>query len=319
MKLLVTGGAGFIGTNFIKYMFANNPDIFIINVDKLTYASVANQNEFNDLSQYTFVKEDISKQKKIEFIFQQHQPDIVVNFAAETHVDRSIQNPEPFITSNIIGTFNILEAARKNNTYVHQVSTDEVYGSVEKEQFTEESPYNPRSPYSATKASADHLVRAYNITYGLPITISTCSNNYGPYQHPEKFIPTAIINALNNKPIPLYGDGQNVRDWLYVEDHCSAINLIIRKGKKGETYGISSESEKINKDVLRIILKELQKEESLINHVTDRKGHDRRYSFNSTKIREQLGWSPKTTFDQGIQKTIEWYKKNKHLWEKLTT
>ena len=323
MKIIVTGGAGFIGSNFVYYELDNYPEDEIICLDKLTYAGnletleVAMKNP-----KFKFVKGDIADRKFVYDLFETEKPDIIVNFAAESHVDRSIENPEIFLRTNIIGTSVLMDACRKYGiTRYHQVSTDEVYGDLPLDRpdlfFTETTPLHTSSPYSASKASADLLVQAYHRTYGLPVTISRCSNNYGPYHFPEKLIPLMIINVLNNKKLPVYGKGENVRDWLYVEDHCSAIDLIIRKGKVGQIYNIGGHNEKTNLEVVKTIIKELGKSEDLIEFVTDRPGHDRRYAIDPTKIHNELGWLPATKFNDGIKKTIDWYLTHKSWWEKI--
>ena len=323
MKIIVTGGAGFIGSNFVYYELDNYPEDEIICLDKLTYAGnletleVAMKNP-----KFKFVKGDIADRKFVYDLFETEKPDIIVNFAAESHVDRSIENPEIFLRTNIIGTSVLMDACRKYGiTRYHQVSTDEVYGDLPLDRpdlfFTETTPLHTSSPYSASKASADLLVQAYHRTYGLPVTISRCSNNYGPYHFPEKLIPLMIINVLNNKKLPVYGKGENVRDWLYVEDHCSAIDLIIRKGKVGQIYNIGGHNEKTNLEVVKTIIKELGKNEDLIEFVTDRPGHDRRYAIDPTKIHNELGWLPATKFNDGIKKTIEWYLTHKLWWKKI--
>ena len=323
MKILVTGGAGFIGSNFVYYELDNYPNDEIICLDALTYAGNL---ETLDLAmknpKFKFVKGDISDRKLVYDLFAAEKPDIVVNFAAESHVDRSIENPEIFLQTNVIGTSVLLDACRKYGiTRYHQVSTDEVYGDLPLDRpdlfFTETTPLHTSSPYSASKASADLLVQAYHRTYKLPTTISRCSNNYGPYHFPEKLIPLMIINALDNKPLPVYGTGENVRDWLYVEDHCSAIDLVIRKGKVGEIYNIGGHNEHTNLEVVKIILQKLGKDESLIKFVKDRPGHDRRYAIDPTKIHNELGWLPATKFADGIEKTIDWYLSHKTWWEKI--
>lgn len=323
MKILVTGGAGFIGSNFIYYELDNYPNDEVICLDKLTYAGnletleVAMKNP-----KFKFVKGDIADRAFVDELFASEKPDVVVNFAAESHVDRSIENPEIFLQTNVIGTSVLMDACRKyGNIRYHQVSTDEVYGDLPLDRpdlfFTETTPLHTSSPYSASKASADLLVQAYYRTYKLPVTISRCSNNYGPYHFPEKLIPLMIANALNDKKLPVYGKGENVRDWLYVEDHCSAIDLIIRKGKIGEVYNIGGHNERTNLEVVKIIIRELGKSEDLIEFVTDRPGHDRRYAIDPTKIHNELGWLPATKFDDGIKKTIEWYLTHKSWWEKI--
>lgn len=323
MKIIITGGAGFIGGNFIHYMIDNYPKYKIICVDNLTYAgNMATLEKVKNNVNFTFYKIDISNRKDIYNLFEQDTPDIVVNFAAESHVDRSIENPDIFLKTNVIGTSVLLDACRKfGNIRFHQVSTDEVYGDLPLDKpelfFTEETPLHTSSPYSASKASADLLVQAYYRTYDLPVTISRCSNNYGPYHFPEKLIPLMIVNALNNKELPVYGKGENVRDWLYVNDHCSAIDLIIHNGTIGEVYNVGGHNEKTNLDVVKIILKELKKEENLIKYVTDRAGHDLRYAIDPTKINTELGWSPKTKFDDGIKQTINWYLEHRDWWENI--
>lgn len=323
MKILVTGGAGFIGSNFVYYELDNYPNDEVICLDKLTYAGnletleVALKNP-----KFKFVKGDIADRAFVDELFASEKPDVVVNFAAESHVDRSIENPEIFLQTNVIGTSVLMDACRKyGNIRYHQVSTDEVYGDLPLDRpdlfFTETTPLHTSSPYSASKASADLLVQAYYRTYKLPVTISRCSNNYGPYHFPEKLIPLMIANALNDKKLPVYGKGENVRDWLYVEDHCSAIDLIIRKGKIGEVYNIGGHNERTNLEVVKTIIKELGKSEDLIEFVTDRPGHDRRYAIDPTKIHNELGWLPATKFDDGIKKTIDWYLTHKSWWEKI--
>lgn len=323
MKIIVTGGAGFIGGNFVYYELKNHPEDKIICLDKLTYAG--NLETLADAlknPQFTFVKADIADREAVYKLFADEKPDIVVNFAAESHVDRSIEEPELFLRTNIIGTSILLDACKKFGiNRFHQVSTDEVYGDLPLDRpdlfFTEQTNLHTSSPYSASKASADLLVQAYQRTYKIPATISRCSNNYGAYHFPEKLIPLMIINALHDKKLPVYGKGINVRDWLYVEDHCSAIDLIIRKGKIGEIYNIGGHNERTNIEVVKTILKILGKSENLIEFVTDRKGHDQRYAIDPTKIQNELGWTPKTRFDDGIRKTIAWYLENRAWWEKI--
>ena len=323
MNIIVTGGAGFIGSNFVFYEMKKHPEDRIIVIDKLTYAgNLKTLKSVMDKPNFKFYKADICDKEAMDKIFDTERPDIVVNFAAESHVDRSIENPQIFLETNIIGTSVLMDAARKYNVKrYHQVSTDEVYGDLPLDQpdlfFTEETPIHTSSPYSSSKAGADLLVNAYHRTYGLPTTISRCSNNYGPYQFPEKLIPLMIANALADKKLPVYGDGKNVRDWLYVEDHCKAIDLIMRKGTVGEVYNIGGHNEMANIDIVKIILKELGKPESLIEHVTDRKGHDRRYAIDPTKIHNELGWLPETMFKDGIKLTIDWYLNNKEWWEDI--
>ena len=323
MKILVTGGAGFIGSNFVYYELDNYPNDEVICLDKLTYAGNLETLEIAMKNpKFKFVKGDIADRIFVDELFASEKPDVVVNFAAESHVDRSIENPEIFLQTNIIGTSVLMDACRKyGNIRYHQVSTDEVYGDLPLDRpdlfFTETTPLHTSSPYSASKASADLLVQAYYRTYKLPVTISRCSNNYGPYHFPEKLIPLMIANALNDKKLPVYGKGENVRDWLYVEDHCSAIDLIIRKGKIGEVYNIGGHNERTNLEVVKTIIKELGKSEDLIEFVTDRPGHDRRYAIDPTKIHNELGWLPATKFNDGIKKTIDWYLTHKSWWEKI--
>ena len=323
MKILVTGGAGFIGSNFVYYMLEKYPDYEIVCLDALTYAGNLETLE-NALKnpKFKFIKGDISDRNLVFELFENEKFDIVVNFAAESHVDRSIEDPGIFLRTNIIGTQTLMDACRKYGIKrYHQVSTDEVYGDLPLDRpdlfFTEETPIHTSSPYSASKASADLLVQAYHRTYALPVTISRCSNNYGPYHFPEKLIPLMIANALNDNPLPVYGKGENVRDWLYVEDHCSAIDLIIHKGKVGEIYNIGGHNEKTNIYIVKKILELLDKPESLITYVTDRKGHDLRYAIDPTKIYNELGWMPKTRFDGGIVRTVKWYLENKEWWENI--
>ena len=323
MNILVTGGAGFIGGNFVHYMVHTHPEDKIIVLDKLTYAGNLETLE-PVMDQITFVKADIADREAVYKLFEETKPDVVVNFAAESHVDRSIENPEIFLVTNVLGTQVLLDACRKYGiTRYHQVSTDEVYGDLPLDRpdlfFTETTPIHTSSPYSASKASADLLVQAYHRTFGVPVTISRCSNNYGPYHFPEKLIPLMIANALNDKPLPVYGEGLNVRDWLYVEDHCKAIDLIIREGNVGEVYNIGGHNEKANIDIVKTILKLLDKPESLITYVTDRKGHDMRYAIDPTKIHNELGWLPETMFDDGIKKTVQWYLDNKAWWERIVS
>lgn len=323
MNIIVTGGAGFIGGNFCHYMTKKYPEDTILCIDKLTYAgNMETLAPIMELPNFKFFQADIADRNAIYQIFEEEKPDIVVNFAAESHVDRSITDPEIFLRTNIIGTSVMLDACRKYGiTRYHQVSTDEVYGDLPLDRpdlfFTEETPIHTSSPYSASKASADLLVQAYARTYQMPCTISRCSNNYGPYHFPEKFIPLIIANALNDKALPVYGKGENVRDWLYVEDHCIAIDLIIRKGTAGEVYNIGGHNEKTNLEVVKTVLAELGKPESLISYVTDRPGHDRRYAIDPSKIHAELGWLPATSFDEGIKKTVAWYLKNRSWWENI--
>ena len=323
MTIIVTGGAGFIGSNFIFHMLNKYPDYRIICLDCLTYAgNLSTLEPVMSNPNFRFVKESITDREAVYKLFEEEHPDMVVNFAAESHVDRSIENPEVFLTTNILGTQVLMDACRKYGIKrYHQVSTDEVYGDLPLDRpdlfFTEETPIHTSSPYSSSKAGADLLVLAYHRTYGLPVTISRCSNIYGPYHFPEKLIPLMIANALNDKPLPVYGEGLNVRDWLYVEDHCKAIDLIIHKGRVGEVYNVGGHNEKRNIDIVKLICKELGKPESLIVHVGDRKGHDMRYAIDPTKIHNELGWLPETKFEDGIKKTIQWYLDNKEWWETI--
>ena len=337
-KILVTGGSGFIGSNFIHYLINNTDYQRIINLDKLTYAG-NNENLINiqqDI-RYKFIKGDICDRQCIKKIFQDYSPNKIVHFAAESHVDRSIDGPKDFINTNIVGTsilleeslsyYNKLKKLSKSSFKFHHISTDEVFGSLgEKGFFVEDSPYDPSSPYSASKASSDHLVRAWHRTFGLPVTISNCSNNYGPYQFPEKLIPLIIINCLSNKSLPVYGKGENIRDWLYVEDHCKAINLILQEGAIGDTYNIGGNNEISNINIVESICTILDKlkpsnsgksYKQLISFVKDRPGHDFRYAINTTKIKKDLNWEPKETFDSGLTKTIKWYLENENWWKKI--
>lgn len=319
MKLLVTGGAGFIGSNFVLYMLQQHPDYQIVNVDALTYAgNLENLKSIENHPNHTFVKADITDAKAIDSLMSQGI-DVVVNFAAESHVDRSILEPEVFVKTNVLGTQVLLDAAKKYDvTKFVQVSTDEVYGTLGATGlFTEETPLTPNSPYSASKAGGDLLVRAYHETFGLPVNITRCSNNYGPYQFPEKLIPLMISRALADQALPVYGDGMNIRDWLYVEDHCSAIDLVIHKGVNGEVYNIGGNNERTNVHIVKTVLEELGKPESLITYVQDRPGHDRRYGIDPTKITRELGWKPKHTFETGIKETIQWYLNNREWWTRI--
>ncbi|NOJ73717.1 dTDP-glucose 4,6-dehydratase [Paenibacillus alvei] len=319
MKLIVTGGAGFIGSNFVIYMLNKYPDYKIVNVDALTYAgNLENLTEVQENANYSFVKADIADSQAMEKIFSEGV-DVVVNFAAESHVDRSILEPEIFVKTNVLGTQVLLDAAKKYGvTKFVQVSTDEVYGSLgETGLFSETTPLTPNSPYSASKAGGDLLVRAYHETFDLPVNITRCSNNYGPYQFPEKLIPLMIANALNDRQLPIYGDGLNIRDWLYVEDHCSAIDLVIHQGRNGEVYNVGGNNERTNIHIVRTILEQLGKSDSLIKYVEDRLGHDRRYGIDATKITTELGWKPKHTFETGIKETISWYLNNRTWWERI--
>lgn len=323
MTIVVTGGAGFIGSNFIFYMLEKYPKYRIVCVDKLTYAgNLSTLEPVMTNPNFKFVKLDICDRVGVDKLFREEKPDIVVNFAAESHVDRSIENPEIFLETNIIGTSVLMDISKKYNVKrFHQVSTDEVYGDLPLDKpellFREDTPLHTSSPYSSSKAAADLLVMAYHRTYGLPVSISRCSNNYGPYQFPEKLIPLIIANCLVDKPLPIYGKGINVRDWLYVEDHCKAIDLIIHSDKVGEIYNIGGHNEMKNIDIVKLIIKELGKSESLIKFVTDRKGHDQRYAIDPSKIHNDLGWLPETRFADGIKKTIKWYLANKKWWETI--
>ena len=323
MTIIVTGGAGFIGSNFVFHMLNKYPDYRIVCLDKLTYAgNLSILAPVMDNPNFRFVKLDICDREGVNQLFEEEHPDMVVNFAAESHVDRSIEDPGIFFQTNILGTATLMDACRKYGIKrYHQVSTDEVYGDLPLDWpdlfFTEETPIHTSSPYSSSKAGADLLVMAYHRTYGLPVTISRCSNNYGPYYFPEKLIPLMIANALANKPLPVYGEGLNIRDWLYVEDHCKAIDLIIHNGRVGEVYNVGGHNEKQNIEIVKIICKELEKPESLITHVEDRKGHDMRYAIDPTKIHNELGWLPETKFEDGIKKTIQWYLDNREWWETI--
>ena len=325
MKILVTGAAGFIGTNFVYYELEKHPEDQIVALDLLTYAgNLENLDGCKDNPNYSFVRMDIRDRKEIFELFEREKFDIVVNFAAESHVDRSIENPEVFLKTNILGTQVLMDASLKYGVKrYHQVSTDEVYGDLPLDRpdlfFTEETPIHTSSPYSSSKAAADLLAGAYYRTYGLPVTVSRCSNNYGPYQFPEKLIPLMINNARHDKALPVYGQGLNVRDWLHVYDHCAGIDLIIRKGKPGEIYNTGGHNERQNIEIVRTILKELNKPESLITYVTDRKGHDLRYAIDPSKIERELGWKPKYTFDTGIKETIDWYLNNEAWLEKVVS
>lgn len=325
MNIIVTGGAGFIGSNFVFHMLQTHPEYRIVCLDKLTYAgNLSTLEPVMENGNFRFVKADICDRAAVYQLFEEEHPDMVVNFAAESHVDRSIENPGIFLETNIMGTAVLMDACRKYGiTRYHQVSTDEVYGDLPLERpdlfFTEDTPIHTSSPYSSSKASADLLVLAYHRTYGLPVTISRCSNNYGPYHFPEKLIPLMIINALHDKPLPVYGDGLNVRDWLYVEDHCRAIDLILQKGTVGEVYNVGGHNEMKNIDIVKLICRTLGKPESLIQFVTDRKGHDRRYAIDPTKIHRELGWLPETKFADGIQKTIQWYVNHEGWWQPIVS
>lgn len=319
MRVLVTGGAGFIGSNFVLYMLDRYPQYEIINLDALTYAgNLENLSAAQQNPNYTFVKGDITDRVIIEDLFQRGL-DIVVNFAAESHVDRSILDPGIFVTTNVMGTQVLLDATKKYGVKRFlQVSTDEVYGTLgETGLFTEETPLAPNSPYSASKAGGDLLARAYHETFGLHVNITRCSNNYGSYQFPEKLIPLMISNALNDRPLPVYGDGLNIRDWLFVEDHCSAIDVVMHEGVSGEVYNVGGNNERTNIQIVKTILSELGKPEKLITYVKDRPGHDRRYGIDATKIMRELGWKPKYHFETGIKKTIQWYLDNAKWWERI--
>lgn len=323
MKILVTGAAGFIGSNFVFHMRKAHLEYDIIALDSLTYAgNLETLAPVMEEDHFTFVRCDITDREGVRKVFEEHHPDVVVNFAAESHVDRSIEDPGVFLRTNILGTQVLMDACREFGIRrFHQVGTDEVYGDLPLDRpdlfFTEDLPLQASSPYSASKASADLLAMAYHRTYGLPVTISRCSNNYGPYQFPEKLIPLMIANALADKPLPVYGTGENVRDWLYVEDHCRAIDMILENGKVGEVYNIGGHNERSNLDVVKTILKQLGKPESLITFVGDRKGHDLRYAIDPSKIHGELGWLPETKFDDGIRQTIDWYLNNESWWKNI--
>lgn len=321
MKYLITGGAGFIGSNFIHYLFAKYPDCEVVNLDKLTYAgNLENVKEFENNPKYKFVKGDIADEELVNSLVK--DVGVIANFAAESHVDRSIADPSQFVRTNVLGTQVLLEAARKNgNLRFHHISTDEVYGSIplsSDEKWTEESPYKPRSPYSASKAASDHIVRAYFSTYGLPVTITNCANNVGPNMYPEKFIPLAITNLLEGGKVPIYANGKQIREWLYVEDHCSAIDLILQKGKPGETYFVGPDDESINNlETIKRILKIMDLPEDRIEFVKDRPGHDEKYALDTTKIKKELGWTPKYSLDEILKKTVEWYTTHQDWWKKI--
>ena len=325
MTIIVTGGAGFIGSNFIFYMMDAHPEYRIVCLDSLTYAgNLSTLASVMDKPNFRFVKADICDREAVFGLFEEEHPDMVVNFAAETHVDRSIEDPEVVLRTKILGTQVLMDACRKYGIQrYHQVSTDEVYGDLPLDRpdllFTESTPIHTSSPYSSAKAGADLLVQAYHRTFGLPVTISRCSNNYGPYQFPEKLIPLMIANALADKPLPVYGEGLNVRDWLYVDDHCKAIDLILHKGRVGQVYNIGGHNEMRNIDIVKLICKALGKPESLITYVADRKGHDMRYAIDPTKIHQELGWLPETMFAEGIHKTIQWYLDNQQWWQTIVS
>jgi len=319
LRLLITGGAGFIGSNFVRYILREHPDWQVVNLDRLTYAgNLENLKDVKNESRYRFILGDIADRELIDKLFSQGF-DVVVNFAAESHVDRSILDASPFMRTNVQGPQVLLEGARQHRVKLFlQVSTDEVYGSLGAEgKFNEESPLLPSSPYSASKAAADLLCRAYQRTYGLPVIITRCSNNYGPYQFPEKLIPLTITNALEGKPIPVYGDGLNVRDWIHVEDHCYALDLVIQRGKQGEIYNIGADNERTNLEMVRRILDMVEKPPSLITFVSDRPGHDRRYALDTTKIRRELGWEPRHSFEEALKRTVEWYIENEPWWRRV--
>ena len=320
MTILITGGAGFIGSNLVRTMLRNHPDALIVNVDKLTYAgNLENLEDCEQHPQYRFVRGDIADAALMRSVFQEYRVEIVINCAAESHVDRSILGASDFVQTNIVGTNVLLELGKEFplRTFV-QISTDEVYGSLGPEgKFTEDTPLHPNSPYAASKAAADLLALSYHHTFGIPVIITRCSNNYGPYQFPEKLIPLMIANAVQDKPLPVYGDGLNVRDWIYVEDHCEAIDLILRKGSAGEVYNIGGASERRNIDVVKLILQKLGKPESLIQFVKDRPGHDRRYAMDFSKLQRTLGWRPRHTFDQGLAETIDWYLQHESWWKRI--
>ena len=323
MTILVTGGAGFIGANFVHYQLREHPEERVVCLDALTYAgNLENLTEALKDSRFRFVKGDIADRETVYALFEEEKPDIVVNFAAESHVDRSITQPELFLRTNILGTQVLMDACRRYGVRrYHQVSTDEVYGDLPLDRpdlfFTEETPIHTSSPYSASKASADLLVLAYFRTFHLPVSITRCSNNYGPYHFPEKLIPLMITRALNDQSLPVYGKGENIRDWLYVEDHCAAIDLVMRKGREGEVYNVGGHNERTNLDVVKTVLRELGKPESLITFVTDRPGHDRRYAIDPGKIHAELGWLPRTKFDDGMHQTVQWYLNNRPWWEHI--
>ena len=323
MTILVTGGAGFIGANFVHYQLREHPEERVVCLDALTYAgNLENLTEALKDSRFRFVKGDIADRETVYALFEKEKPDIVVNFAAESHVDRSITQPELFLRTNILGTQVLMDACRRYGVLrYHQVSTDEVYGDLPLDRpdlfFTEETPIHTSSPYSASKASADLLVLAYFRTFHLPVSITRCSNNYGPYHFPEKLIPLMITRALNDQSLPVYGKGENIRDWLYVEDHCAAIDLVMRRGREGEVYNVGGHNERTNLDVVKTVLRELGKPESLITFVTDRPGHDRRYAIDPGKIHAELGWLPRTKFDDGMHQTVQWYLNNRPWWEHI--
>ncbi|PIP60152.1 dTDP-glucose 4,6-dehydratase [Candidatus Uhrbacteria bacterium CG22_combo_CG10-13_8_21_14_all_47_17] len=321
MQLLVTGGAGFIGSNFVRYWLEHHPEDSITNLDLLTYAGNLENLKGIDEKRYTFIQGDICDASVVKQAME--GAEVVIHFAAESHVDRSIEGSLPFLKTNVLGTQTLLDEAHRRGSQIrrfHHISTDEVFGALDldtNETFNEKTPYDPRSPYSASKAASDHLVRAYQHTHQLPITISNCSNNYGPYHYPEKFIPLMIVQALHDKPLPLYGDGKNVRDWIHVEDHCAGIEAILLKGQVGETYCLGGNAERANIDVIKQILRELKKPESLIRFVSDRKGHDRRYAIDASKAKRELAWEPKKNFDEGLTETIQWFLHHEDWWKPL--
>lgn len=319
MKVLITGGAGFMGSNMVRYLLDKYPDYEVINYDKLTYAgNLENLRDVENNERYTFIQGDIADSSAVNAVFAQYKPDIVVNYAAETHVDRSILDPTAFLMTDILGTYALLEAVKKYGTerFV-QISTDEVFGSTDEELFTEESPFMPNSPYSAAKAGGDHLCRAYNITYNTPVIVTHSCNFYGPYQYPEKLFPLFITNLIEEKKVPLYGTGMNVREWIYTEDHCSAVDTIMHKGELGEVYNIGTGNRVTNKEITYMLLEKLGVGEELIEFVKDREGHDHMYAVDSTKLREELGWEPQVSFEEGVEKTIQWYKENEEWWKPL--
>lgn len=320
MNLLVTGGAGFIGSNFVRYILEKYPNYKVVNYDLLTYAgNLENLKDVENYPNYTFVKGDINNRELVDYLVKTYKIDVIVNFAAESHVDRSIADPDIFVKTNVLGTQALLDVAKDNHIkkYV-QISTDEVYGTLgETGYFTEETPLAPNSPYSASKAGGDLLVRAYHETYGLNVNITRCSNNYGPYHFPEKLIPLMITNALEGKELPIYGDGQNIRDWLHVKDHCSAIDLVIHRGRPGEVYNIGGHNERTNNEIVHLIVEKLGVSKNLIKYVADRPGHDRRYAIDPTKIMTELGWKPQYTFEKGIVETIQWYIDNQEWWKNI--
>jgi dTDP-glucose 4,6-dehydratase len=324
MKILVTGGCGFIGSNFIRYLLESYPDDSLINVDKLTYAgNLENLSDISHSPRYSFIRGDIAEASRMEELISQGV-DAIVNFAAESHVDRSIEDPGAFMKTNVFGTFVLLEAVRKvfprqRIRFLH-ISTDEVYGSLgETGAFTEETALAPNSPYSASKTAADILVRAYHRTYGLPVLITRCSNNFGPYQFPEKLVPLMISNGIEDKELPIYGDGMHIRDWIYVEDHCRALDVVLHHGREGEVYNVGGQNERPNLSVAKTILDRLGKPHSLIRYVTDRPGHDRRYAIDFSKIERELGWRPSISFEEGIRRTVEWYQTHQEWWRKIKT